>query len=63
MTIEVRNGSLHLQDVSAPGWQYEIEKAEADRIEVEFASGDAEAEFEARIHHGRVEVKSEFDSD
>ena len=63
VTIEVRGGSLHLQAISAPGWIYEVEKAESDRIEIEFESGEAEAEFEARIHHGGIEVRSEVDSD
>lgn len=63
VTIEVRGGSLHLLAVSAPGWQHEIDKAETDRVEIEFESGEAEAEFEARIHHGGIEVRSKVDSD
>lgn len=63
VTIEVRNGSLHLLGVSAPGWNHEIDKAEFDRIEIELHAGDAEAEFEARIHHGGIEVNSKVESD
>jgi hypothetical protein len=50
-------------NVTAPGWSVEIEKEEADRIEIEFQNGNAEAEFEARISDGRVDVKTEVDSD
>lgn len=63
VTIEVSSGRLSLVSVTAPGWQYEIEKAESDRIEIEFSSGEAEAEFEARIRHGRIDVETKVDSD
>ncbi len=63
VTIEVRSGALVLIDVSAPGWSVELDKVEHDRIEIEFTSGDAEAEFEARIEGARVAIEIEIDSD
>jgi hypothetical protein len=63
VTVEVRSGSLILVEVSAPDWRYKIEESEADRIEIEFESGEVEAEFEARIHNGGVEVRTRVDSD
>lgn len=63
VTIEASAGQLFLVSVSAPGWNVETEKLEADRIRLEFTNElDAEAEFEARINNGRVEVRSEVDS-
>ena len=62
VTIEAASGQLILVDVSAPGWNVEFDKVESDRIELEFTSAaDAEAEFEARINDGRVEVRIEVD--
>lgn len=62
VTIEVFAGQLFLVNVSAPGWSVEYEKLESDRIELEFTSAlDAEAEFEARIDNGRVEVRIDVD--
>jgi hypothetical protein len=64
VTIEVFAGQLFLVSVSAPGWSVEHDKIESDRIELEFTNElDAEAEFEARINDGRVEVRIEVDSD
>jgi hypothetical protein len=63
VTIEVRAGVLVLLDVSAPGWSVELDKVEHDRIEIEFTSGESEAEFEARIEGARVDVEIEIDSD
>lgn len=63
ITIEVFEGQLYLSSVSAPGWEIEEQRVEPDRIEVELVSGDAEAEFEARIKHGRVDVETEIDLD
>jgi hypothetical protein len=63
VSIEVSGGQLFLVTVFAPGWTVEHDKIEADRIELEFTNGDAEAEFEARINDGRVEVDIEVDSD
>lgn len=64
VTIEAAAGQLFLVSVSAPGWEVENEKLEADRIELEFTNEvDAEAEFEARIQDGRIEVRIEVDSD
>ncbi|HEY6635574.1 MAG TPA: hypothetical protein VI141_08165 [Acidimicrobiia bacterium] len=63
VTIEARAGRLVLVDVSAPGWSIEHDKIEPDRIELEFTSGEAEAEFEARIEGNEVRVEVEVDSD
>lgn len=64
VTIEASAGQLTLVSVSAPGWDVENEKLEEDRIELEFTNElDAEAEFEARINDGRIEVRIEVDSD
>ena len=60
--VEVSAGQLILVNVSAPGWSVEHDKLESDRIELEFTNTlDAEAEFEARINDGRVEVRIEVD--
>lgn len=62
VTIEASSGQLILVDVTAPGWNVEFDKVESDRIELEFTSAvDAEAEFEARIDDGRIEVRIEVD--
>jgi len=62
VTIEASLGQLILVDVTAPGWNVELDKVESDRIELEFtSSADAEAEFEARVNDGRVEVRIEVD--
>ena len=61
VTIEVVAGRLVLVDVSAPGWEIEEQRVEADRVELELFSGEAEAEFEARIDDGRIEVRVEVD--
>lgn len=63
ITIAVRSGALVLVDVTAPGWTVDIEKEEPDRIEIEFFKGEAEAEFEAKVNNGQIEVKTEIDSD
>jgi hypothetical protein len=63
VSIAVTSGRLSLIDVSAPGWSVETDKLESRRIELEFSSGESEAEFEARIENGRLEVEIEVDSD
>lgn len=63
VTIEVFEGVLYLSSVSAPGWDIERDKVEPDRIELEFTSGDDEAEFEARLRATGVDVKIEVDAD
>lgn len=64
VTIEASAGQIFLASVSAPGWNVEHDKIESDRIELEFTNElDAEAEFEARINDGRVEVRIEVDLD
>lgn len=63
VTIEVSDGRLVLVSVSAPGWVIEHDKVESDRIEIEFTSGDAEAEFEAELkdHGVEIEIRSKSD--
>lgn len=62
VTIEVVANQLFLVNVTAPGWNVEHDKIESDRIELEFTNAsDVEAEFEARINDGRVEVRIEVD--
>ena len=64
VTIEASAGQIFLASVSAPGWNVEHDRIESDRIELEFTNElDAEAEFEARINDGRVEVRIEVDLD
>ena len=60
VTISAFNGTLTLVSV-VTSWQIEEQRVEIDRIEIEFVSGDAEAEFEARAHDGRIEVRIETD--
>ena len=56
------NGVMTLAGVSASdGWQVEVKKARADRIEIEFESGDREARFEARFDDGQVRVETRTD--
>lgn len=63
VTIEVSGGAFFLLDVSAPGWTIEKQRVERDRIRLELVKGEAEARFEASAHDGRLEVKTEVDSD
>ncbi|HZD21878.1 MAG TPA: hypothetical protein VE569_00505 [Acidimicrobiia bacterium] len=63
VTIDVRAGVLVLVDVSAPGWSVELDKVEGDRIEIEFFSGETEAEFEIRMEGPKTEVGIEVDSE
>ncbi len=62
VTVEIIDGRLELVSVSAPGWDIEMERAEADRVEVEFERGSDEVEFEARIDHGKIEIEIELES-
>ncbi|MEE8374928.1 MAG: hypothetical protein V3S26_01230 [Acidimicrobiia bacterium] len=62
ITIEIVGGRLELVNISAPGWDIDIERAEADRVKVEFERGSDEVEFEARIDHGRVKIEIELES-
>lgn len=61
VTVEVVAGRLALVNVSAPGWEIEEQRVEADRVELELVSGEAEAEFRARINNGEIEVRVEVD--
>ena len=61
VTIAISSGDLVLVDVNAPGWAIEVDKAESDKIEVEFKKGSAEAEFEAEIEHGQLDIEIETD--
>jgi len=62
ITVEVVDGRLGLVNVVAPGWDIEIKRAEADRVEVEFDRGSDEVDFEARLKHGKVKVEIEIES-
>jgi cytoskeletal protein RodZ len=61
VTVEVVGNALVLVNVSAPGWSVHLDKIESDRIEIEFESGESEAEFEARLD-GQLRVEVEVDS-
>lgn len=64
VTVEVTaDGRLALVSWTAPGWTLERQRVESDRVELKWALGDAEAEFEARLDNGRIEVEIEHDSD
>ncbi|MDX1449204.1 MAG: hypothetical protein R3246_09095 [Acidimicrobiia bacterium] len=54
----VMDGMVLVGVIANPGWTVEIDEASADRVEIEFVNGEAEAEFELRID-GRVEIKTE----
>ncbi|MEE8405804.1 MAG: hypothetical protein V3S32_01490 [Acidimicrobiia bacterium] len=62
VTVEIIDGRLELVNISARGWDIEIERAEADRVEVEFERGSDEVEFEARVDHGKIEIEIELES-
>jgi hypothetical protein len=60
VVVEVRAGQLILVDVDVnSGWSYEVEKDRGDEIEIRFSNLSIRAEFEARIHHGALEVEIE----
>ncbi len=61
ITVEVVDGRLELVKVAAPGWDIEIKRAEADRVEVEFHRGSDEVDFEARLKHGKIKVEIEIE--
>jgi hypothetical protein len=61
VTVAVSGGKLVLVDVSAPGWTVEVDKQEPTEIKVEFRKGSAEAEFEAEIEHGQLDIEVETD--
>ena len=62
LTLEIVGGRLELVNISAPGWDIEIERAEADRVKVEFNRGSDEVEFEVRVEHDRLRVEIELES-
>jgi len=63
VTVNVANGTLQLVDVEAnAGWTAEIDEARADHIKVKFRNGESEAEFEAEMEHGGLEVEVETGS-
>ena len=57
--VDIDDGRLVLGNVSAPGWSVEVEDREPDRIKIEFRNGEAEAEFEAELHHGVLQIEIE----
>lgn len=58
VTVEVRDGKLQLVDVSAPGWDAQVE-TDADTIKVKFDDGSNEVEYEAELNDGQVKVTVE----
>lgn len=62
VVIEISGGTLTLLSVDVnAGWSYEIDKAEADDVRVEFESGEAEAELRVRIDDGALRVETRLD--
>lgn len=62
VTIEVLSSGLRLVAVDAPNWAVDIEKAESDKIEIEFHRGEDEAEFEAELHsNGSLSIEIDQD--
>jgi hypothetical protein len=60
VTVQIAASQLILIDVSAaPGWGSEVDRADGERVEVEFSNGGTEAEFEARVHNGELRVRIE----
>jgi hypothetical protein len=60
VTVQITDGRLVLVDVTAaPGWGSEVDRADGERVEVEFSNGGAEPEFEARVHNGELQVRIE----
>ena len=62
VTVEIVDGRLELVKVFAPGWDIEVEHAEADRVEVKLRSGSHEVEFEAEMEHGKIKIEIEIES-
>ena len=59
VTIAWTNGQMTLVSVSvADGWSISDQDLRSDRVEIEFESGDREAEFRADFHHGTVRVET-----
>ncbi len=62
VTIEVLGNGLSLVAVNAPDWTVAIDRAEDDKIEIEFRRGEAEAEFEAELHsNGGLSIEIDGD--
>ncbi|HEY6627789.1 MAG TPA: hypothetical protein VI193_02255 [Acidimicrobiia bacterium] len=60
VTINVTGGTLELADVQAnTGWTTEVDKAQSDRIKINFRNGESEAEFEAELEHGAITIDIE----
>ena len=60
VSVNVVSGRLQLADVRAEaGWSFEIDEARNDRIRIKFRNGETEAEFEAELKHGGLEVEVE----
>jgi hypothetical protein len=61
VTIDILEGRLVLDGISAPGWDVEIEEHQDDRIEVGFRMGEAKAEFEAELENGVLQIEVDTD--
>lgn len=57
VTVEVHAGLLVVTDVSAPGWDIRIKDVRHDRVRIEFRKDGANAEFEARLDSGRLDIE------
>ena len=62
VTVQITAGQLILLSASpAPGWDVEVDRADGERVEVEFENDGSDAEFEARVHNGELRVRVEAD--
>jgi hypothetical protein len=60
VTVQIVAGQLVLIDVSAnSGWGFEVDKSGGRDIEIEFESGESEAEFEAKLRDGQIRIEVE----
>ena len=60
VTVQISAGRLILiAATAAPGWAAEVDRADGERVEVDFENGGAEAEFEARVHNGELRTRIE----
>jgi hypothetical protein len=58
VTLSVRNGQIALEAVAAAaGWSPEVDKQEADEVEISFRSAEGEASLHARLENGQLSVE------